>query len=73
MNSDIILFDSTVKHSLGMSSTTLGDKIRYFMFKYGIYMSEWYGPLRVLYGKTIIIIIINIRVQWTVHKIGCII
>ena len=24
-----------------MSSTTLGENIRYFMFKYGIYMSEW--------------------------------
>ena len=34
-----------------MSSTTLGDNIRYFMFKYGIYMSEWYGPLNVLHKK----------------------
>ena len=53
MNSDTILFDRTVKHSLSMSSTstTLGENIRYFMFKYGIYMSEWYGPLSVLNGK----------------------
>ena len=51
MNSDIILFNRTVKHSLSMSSTTLGENIRYFMFKYGIYMSEWYGLLSVLYGK----------------------
>ena len=51
MNSDTIVFDRTVKHSLSMSSTTLGENIRYFMFKYGIYMSEWYGPLSVLYGK----------------------
>ena len=51
MNSDIILFNRTVKHSLSMSSTTLGENIRYFMFKYGIYMSEWYGPLSELYGK----------------------
>ena len=51
MNSDTILFNSTVKHSLSMSSTTLGENIRYFMLKYGIYMSEWYGPLSVLYGK----------------------
>ena len=49
MNSDTILFDRIVKHSLSMSSTTLGANIRYFMFKYGIYMSEWYGPLSVLY------------------------
>ena len=34
-----------------MSSTTLGENIRYFMFKYGIYMSEWYGPLSVLHRK----------------------
>ena len=53
MNSDTILFDRTVKHSLSlsMSSTTLGENIRYFMFKYGIYMSEWYGPLSVLHRK----------------------
>ena len=51
MNSDTILFDRTVKHSLSMSSTTLGENIRYFMFKYGIYMSEWYGPLSVLHMK----------------------
>ena len=40
-----------IGHSLSMSSTTLGENIRYFMFKYGIYMSEWYGPLSVLYRK----------------------
>ena len=51
MNSDTILFDRTVKHSLSMSSTTLGENIRYFMLKYGIYVSEWYGPLSVLHGK----------------------
>ena len=43
--------DRTVKHSLSMSSTTLGENIRYFMFKYGINMSEWYGPLSVLHMK----------------------
>ena len=36
MNSDTILFNRTVKHSLSMSGTTLGENIRYFMFKYGI-------------------------------------
>ena len=51
MNNDIILFDRTVKHSLSMSRTTLGENILYLMFKYGIYMSEWYRPLSVLYGK----------------------
>ena len=35
-----------------MSSTTLGENIRYCMFKYRVYMSEWYGTLSVLYGKT---------------------
>ena len=51
MNSDTILFYRTVKHSLSMSSTTLRENIRYLMFKYGIYMSEWYGPLSVLHRK----------------------
>ena len=50
MNSDI-LFSRTVKHSFGMSRITLGDNIQYCMFKYGIYMSEWYGPMSVLYEK----------------------
>ena len=51
MNSNTILFDRTVKHSLSMSSPTLSENIRYFMFKYCIYMCEWYGPLSVLYGE----------------------
>ena len=34
-----------------MSSTTLGENIQYFMFKYAIYMSEWYGHMSVFYGK----------------------
>ena len=51
MNSDTILFNRTGKHSLSMSSTTLCENIRYFMFKYGIYMSEWYGPWSVFHRK----------------------
>ena len=51
MSSDTILFDRTVKHSLSMSSTTLCENMPYFMFKYVIYMSEWYGPLSVLHRK----------------------
>ena len=51
MNSDTILFNRTVKHSLSISISPLGENIRYFMFKYGIYMSEWYGPLSVLHRK----------------------
>ena len=51
LNSNNILFNRTVKHSLSMSSTTLGENIRYFMFKYGIYMCEWYGPISVPYER----------------------
>ena len=40
MNSDTILFHRTMKHSLSMSSTTLGENIIYFMFIYDIYMYE---------------------------------
>ena len=49
MKSDTILFNRTVKHLLCISNSTLGENIRYFMFKYGIYMSQWYGPLSVLW------------------------
>ena len=41
MNSDTSLFNRTVKHSLSMSSTTLGENIQYYMFKHCIYKSEW--------------------------------
>ena len=51
MNSDTILFIRTMKDSLNMSSSNPGENIRYFIFIYGMYMSGWYGPLSVLYGK----------------------
>ena len=41
LNSNCKLFDQIVKHSLSMSSTTLGENIRYFMYKYGICMNDW--------------------------------
>ena len=51
LNSDCKLFDQIVKHSLSMSSTTLGENIRYFMYKYGICMSDWNKRINVLNHK----------------------
>ena len=50
-NSDCKLFDQIVKHSLRLFSTTLGENIRYFMYKYGICMSDWNKPISVLNHK----------------------
>ena len=38
LNSDTFVFNRIVKHSLGMSSTTLGENNIYLKFKYYIYI-----------------------------------
>ena len=40
MNSEHILFNNIIKFSL---STTSGEHIKYFMYKYNIAMSDWYN------------------------------
>ena len=40
-----------VKLSLYNNSTTLGENIRYFMYKYKIYDYEWYESINVIFKK----------------------
>ena len=52
-------YSSTVKLSLCNNSTTLGENIRYFMYKCKIYDYEWYESVNVIFQKMIVIIILS--------------
>ena len=41
MNSEHILFNNIIKFSLFNMSTTIGEIIKDFMYKYNITMSDW--------------------------------
>ena len=43
MNSEHILFNNIINSSLFNMSTTIGENIKYFMYKYNITMSDWYN------------------------------
>ena len=43
MNSEHILFNNIIKFSLFNMSTTIGENIKYFMYKYNITISDWYN------------------------------
>ena len=43
MNSEHILFNNIIMFSLFNISTTIGENIKYFMYKYNIAMSDWYN------------------------------
>ena len=45
------LYGSISKLSLCNISTTLGENIRYFMYKYKIYDYEWYESINVIFKK----------------------
>ena len=51
INSENNLYGSIVKLSLYNNSTTLGENIRYFMYKYKIYDYEWYDSINVIFKK----------------------
>ena len=51
INGENKLYDSISKLSLCNNSTTLGENIRYFMYKYKIYDYEWYGSINVIFKK----------------------
>ena len=42
MNNEYILFNNIIKFSLFNMSTTIGENINYFMYKYNVTMSDWY-------------------------------
>ena len=45
------LYGSISKLSLCINSTTLGENIGYFMYKYKIYDYEWYESINVIFKK----------------------
>ena len=51
INGENKLYGSIVKLSLYNNSTTLGENIRYFMYKYKIYDYEWYDSMNVIFQK----------------------
>ena len=51
INGENKLYGSIVKLSLYNNSTTLGENIRYFTYKYKIYNYEWYDSINVIFKK----------------------
>ena len=51
INGENKLYGSIVKLSLYNNSTTLGENIRYFMYKYKIYDYEWYEPINLIFKQ----------------------
>ena len=49
INGENKLYGSIVKLSLYNNSTTLGENICYFMYKYKIYDYEWYESINVIF------------------------
>ena len=43
MNTEYTLFNNMIKISLFNMSTSIGENIKYFMYKYNITMSDWYN------------------------------
>ena len=50
MNSEHILFNN-ITFSLFNMSTTIGENIKYFMYKYNITMSDWYNSFSCIAKK----------------------
>ena len=51
INGENKLYGSIVKLSLYNNSTTLGENVRYFMYKYKFYDYEWYDSIHVIFKK----------------------
>ena len=45
------LFNNIIKFSLFNISTTIGEHIKYFLYKYNSVMSEWYNLFSYIYKK----------------------
>ena len=50
-NSENVLFSRICRYSVYNSDTTMGENIRYFMYKYNISYNIWYGNLSNIYVK----------------------
>ena len=52
-NSDNVLFSRICGYSVYNSDTTMGENIRYFMYKYNFLYNDWYGNLSNIYKKMV--------------------
>ena len=50
-NSENVLFSRICRYSVYNNDTTMGENIRYFMYKYNISYNIWYGNLSNIYVK----------------------
>ena len=62
-NSDNVLFSRIIRYSMHNSDTTIGDNVRYFMYKYKIVYDDWFNDLSNIFN-TIDSHIQNTTVGW---------
>ena len=71
MNSEPRLFNNIIKFSLFNMSTTIGENIKYFMYKYNIATSDWYNSFSYISKKIDIYVNrkIDMNVKYTANAI----
>ena len=71
MNSEHILFNNIIKFSLFNMSTTIGENIKYFMYKYNITMSDCYNSFSYIDKKIDVYVNrkVDINVKYTAQAI----
>ena len=65
MNSEHILINNIIKFSLFNMPTTIGENIKYCMYKYNITMSDWYSSFSYIDKK--IDVYVNRKVDMNVN------
>ena len=51
LNSDNVVFSRICKYSFYNSNTTIGENMRYFMYKYNLMYDDWFHDLNNIYIK----------------------
>ena len=71
MNSEHILFNNIIKFLLFNMSTTIGENIKYFMYKFNITMSDWYNSFSYIDKKIYVYVNrkVDMNVKYTAHAI----
>ena len=71
MNSEHSLFNTIITFSLFNMSTTIGENINYFMYKYNIAMSDWYNSFSYIDKKIDVYVNrkVDINVKYNAHAI----
>ena len=72
MNSDHILFNNIIKFLLFNMPTTIGENVKYFMYKYNITMSDWYNSFSYIDKKIDVYVnrkVDDMNAKYTAHAI----